>query len=131
MIEKNTKIILCIEDEQEMIDLISLILSRRGYEIRGANSGKEGLEIIRKDHPDLILLDLMMPDMDGWEVYQHMKADEATKNIPVIVVTAKAQSIDKVLGLHIAKVCDYIAKPFSPQELLASVDNVLGREKTA
>ena len=73
----------------------------------------------------------MMPVMDGWEVYQQMKADEATKNIPVIVVTAKAQSIDKVLGLHIAKVCDYIAKPFSPQELLASVDNVLGREKTA
>ena len=70
----------------------------------------------------------MMPDLDGWEVYQQMKADEATRNIPVIVVTAKAQSIDKVLGLHIAKVDDYIAKPFSPQELLASVDNVLGRK---
>ncbi|MCK7480889.1 MAG: response regulator [Candidatus Moduliflexus flocculans] len=59
----------------------------------------------------------MMPDMDGWEVYQQMKADEKTRDIPVIVVTAKAQSIDKVLGLHIAKVDDYIAKPFSPQEL--------------
>ena len=66
----------------------------------------------------------MMPDMDGWEVYQQIKADDKTKNIPVIVVTAKAQSIDKVLGLHIAKVDDYIAKPFSPQELLASVDKV-------
>jgi DNA-binding response OmpR family regulator len=66
--------------------------------------------------------------MDGWEVYQQMKADEKTKDIPVIVVTAKAQSIDKVLGLHIAKVDDYIAKPFSPQELLNSVDKVLGGE---
>ena len=69
----------------------------------------------------------MMPDMDGWEVYQQMKADEATRHIPVIVVTAKAQSIDKVLGLHIAKVDDYIAKPFSPQELLTSVENTLAR----
>jgi two-component system response regulator VicR len=131
MTEKSTKMILCIEDDQEMIDLICLILSRSGFEIRGANGGKEGLEIIRTEHPDLVLLDLMMPEMDGWEVYQQMKADEATKNIPVIVVTAKAQSIDKVLGLHIAKVDDYIAKPFSPQELLTSVDNVLGRRQTA
>jgi DNA-binding response OmpR family regulator len=131
MTEKSTKVILCIEDEQEMIDLIRLILSRRGFEIRGANGGKEGLEIIRKDHPDLVLLDLMMPEMDGWEVYQQMKADEATKDIPVIVVTAKAQSIDKVLGLHIAKVDDYIAKPFSPQELLNSVDKVLGLKQNA
>jgi DNA-binding response OmpR family regulator len=67
----------------------------------------------------------MMPDMDGWEVYQQIKADEKTRDIPVIVVTAKAQSIDKVLGLHIAKVDDYIAKPFSPQDLLNSVEKVL------
>ena len=87
MTEINTKVILCIEDEQEMIDLIRLILSRRGFEILGANGGKEGLEIIRKNHPDLVLLDLMMPEMDGWEVYQQMKADETTKDIPVIVVT--------------------------------------------
>jgi DNA-binding response OmpR family regulator len=131
MEEKTKKLILCIEDEAEMIDLIRLILTRRGFDVRGANGGKEGLEIMRKEHPDLILLDLMMRDMDGWEVYQQMKADDATKNIPVIVVTAKAQSIDKVLGLHIAKVDDYIAKPFSPQELLTSVDNVLTKPKPA
>lgn len=131
MTEQHTKTILCIEDEQEMIDLIRLILSRRGFEILGANGGKEGLETIRREHPDLVLLDLMMPEMDGWEVYQQMKADSATRDIPVIVVTAKAQSIDKVLGLHIAKVDDYIAKPFSPQELLNSVDTVLGRSLIA
>lgn len=129
MAEKKNKRILCIEDEQEMIDLIRLILTRRGFEVTGANGGKQGLEAIRAEKPDLVLLDLMMPDMDGWEVYQQMKADEATRDIPVIVVTAKAQSIDKVLGLHIAKVDDYIAKPFSPQDLMDSVDAVLARKK--
>jgi DNA-binding response OmpR family regulator len=117
--------ILCVEDEPEMIDLIRLILGRRGFEVKGAAGGVEGLKMIRQDPPDLVLLDLMMPDMDGWEVYQQMKADEKTKHIPVIVVTAKAQSIDKVLGLHIAKVDDYITKPFSPQDLMNSVDKVL------
>ncbi len=121
----NLKAILCIEDEPEMIDLIRLILGRRGFEVKGANGGAEGLKQIRENAPDLILLDLMMPDMDGWEVYQQIKADEKTRHIPVIVVTAKAQSIDRVLGLHIAKVDDYIAKPFSPQELLSSVEKVL------
>ena len=81
-----------------------------------------------KNPPDLILLDVMMPDMDGWEVYQQMKADAALRDIPVIVVTAKAQNIDKVLGLHIAKVDDYIAKPFSPQELLESVERVFNQK---
>ena len=121
----NRKCILCVEDEPEMIDLIRLILGRRGFEVKGATGGMEGLKMIREEHPDLVLLDLMMPDMDGWEVYQQIKADEKTRDIPVIVVTAKAQSIDKVLGLHIAKVDDYIAKPFSPQDLLSSVEKVL------
>ena len=126
MTDKAAKQILCIEDEPEMIDLIRLILGRRGFDVRGAGGGTEGLKLVRETHPDLVLLDLMMPDMDGWEVYQQMKADEATRHIPVIVVTAKAQNIDKVLGLHIAKVDDYIAKPFSPQELLNSVEKVIG-----
>lgn len=123
------KSILCIEDEAEMIDLMRLILGRRGYDVKGAISGMEGLKMIREHAPDLILLDLMMPEMDGWEVYQQIKADEKMKGTPVIVVTAKAQSIDRVLGLHIAKVDDYIAKPFSPQELLNSVEKVLNKPK--
>jgi len=122
--------ILCIEDEPEMIDLIRLILGRRGFDVAGASGGKAGLQAVRETLPDLVLLDLMMPDMDGWEVYQQMKADETTRNIPVIVVTARAQSIDKVMGLHIAKVDDYVAKPFSPQQLLNSVEKVLGGERS-
>jgi DNA-binding response OmpR family regulator len=118
--------VVCVEDEPEMIDLIRLILGRRDFELIGALGGREGLETIKRVKPALVLLDLMMPDMDGWEVYQQMKADEELSQIPVIVVTAKAQSIDKVLGLYIAKVEDYVIKPFGPQELLASVNKVLG-----
>jgi DNA-binding response OmpR family regulator len=70
----------------------------------------------------------MMPDIGGWEVYQQLKADEKTKNIPVIIVTAKALSVDKVLGLRIAKVDDYITKPFSPAALIKSIEQVLARQ---
>src|ERR1041385_2477760 len=89
----NGKRVVCIEDEPEMIDLVKLILSRKGFEVVGAMGGREGLEAIQAEKPDLVLLDLMMPDMDGWEVYQKIKANDATRHIPVIVVTAKAQSI--------------------------------------
>ena len=120
------KRVVCIEDEPEMIDLVRLILGRKGFNVIGANGGVEGLEAVRRERPDLVLLDLMMPEMDGWEVYQQIKADSELREIPVIVVTAKAQSIDKVLGLHIAKVDDYISKPFGPQELLESVEKIIG-----
>ena len=126
--EETDRRVVYIEDEQEMIDLVRLILVRKGFEVIGAGGGREGLDLIRQMKPNLVLLDLMMPDMDGWDVYQQMKADEATRHIPVVVITAKAQSIDKVLGLHIAKVDDYISKPFSPQELVESVEKILGRQ---
>jgi two-component system, OmpR family, response regulator VicR len=128
MTDKVKKCILCVEDEPEMIDLIRLILTRKGFDVLGATGGLEGLKLIKQEKPDLVLLDLMMPDMDGWEVYQQMKADNSIQHIPVIIVTAKAQTIDKVLGLHIAKVDDYIAKPFSPHDLLSSVEKVLAKQ---
>ncbi len=127
MAESQKRRVVTVEDEPEMIDLIKLILTRKGFEVFGANGGAEGLQKIREIKPDLVLLDLMMPEMDGWQVYQQIKADEATKHIPVIVVTAKAQNIDKVLGLHIAKVDDYISKPFSVQELVDRVEEVLNK----
>jgi DNA-binding response OmpR family regulator len=131
MAEGRVRKLICVEDEAEMIDLIKLILSRKGFEVLGALGGANGLKLIRQELPDLVLLDLMMPEMDGWQVYQQIKADESTKDIPVIVVTAKAQNIDKVLGLHIAKVDDYISKPFSLQELVDRVDEVLKRREAA
>lgn len=120
--------VVCIEDEPEMIDLVRLILSRDGFDVIGAPGGIEGLNVIEDLQPQIVLLDLMMPDMDGWEVYQRMKSNPNTSHIPVIVVTARAQSIDKVLGLHIAKVDDYITKPFGPTELLNSVAKVLSEK---
>ena len=125
---KESKRLAYIEDESEMIDLVRIILGRRGYTVLGANGGREGLELVRNELPDLVLLDLMMPDMDGWDVYHQIKSEESTRDIPVIVITAKAQNIDKVLGLRIAKVEDYIAKPFSPQELLDRIDKVLSKQ---
>ncbi|MCA9971226.1 MAG: response regulator [Anaerolineales bacterium] len=121
------KKVVCIEDELEMIELVKLILGRNKFEVTGAVGGEDGLKKIAEIQPDLVLLDLMMPEMDGWEVYQKMKASETMRDIPVIVVTAKAQSIDRVLGLHIARVNDYITKPFGPQELLDSVERVLNQ----
>jgi len=120
--------VVCIEDESEMIDLVSMILSREGYQVIGAPGGLQGLQIVEDTQPELVLLDLMMPDLDGWEVYQRLKSNPKTTKIPIIVVTARAQSIDKILGLHIAKVDDYITKPFSPTELLTSIEKVLSKK---
>lgn len=117
--------VVCIDDDAAMIDLVSHFLKTKGFEVLGALSGTDGLELVPKAKPDLVLLDLMMPDMDGWDVYQRMKADEYMRTLPVIVVTAKAQVIDKVLGLNIQRVQDYITKPFSPIELVDSINRVL------
>lgn len=123
--------VLCIEDEPEMIDLVRLILERKDYEVIGVLGGEEGLEAIQRQKPDLVLLDIMMPDMDGWEVFRRIRANPELQDLPVIVVTAKAQSIDKVLGLYIAKVDDYVTKPFGPQNLLQSVESALAKKRGA
>ncbi len=128
MSQETERRVVYIEDDQEMIDLVVLILSRRGYQVKGAHGGRVGLDMIFQDPPDLVLLDLMMPGMDGWEVFQQLKANDKTRGIPVIVITAKAQAIDRVLGLHIARVDDYLSKPFRPQELVDSVERVLSRD---
>jgi two-component system, OmpR family, response regulator VicR len=123
------KRILCIDDEKEILDLIRLILVRKGFEVFGAIGGEEGLTKARSLKPDLILLDLMMPDMDGWEVFHRIRSEPGLADTPVIVVTARAQSIDRVLGLHVARVNDYVSKPFTPQDLVESVERVLARRQ--
>ena len=119
--------ILCIEDDPQMIDLIRLILETRGYQVLGAEGGRQGLDMMRTEKPDLILLDLMMPEMDGGDVFHQMKKEVELRDIPVIVVTAKAAPIDKVLWVKVAKVDDYVTKPFGPRELAESVAGVLSR----
>jgi DNA-binding response OmpR family regulator len=123
--DKLTKKVIYFEDDKDMVELVRIILGREGYQITGVAEGQAGIKAVQQGSPDVVLLDLMLPDMDGWEIYQQLKHDESTSHIPVIVITAKAQSIDKVLGLEIAKVDDYISKPFTPQELIERVDKVI------
>ncbi len=113
------------------MDLIRLILEQQGYTFRGCTSGEEGLEAARTKVPDLVLLDLMMPGMDGWEVLRRMRRDPKLAGVPVVLVTAKAQGIDKMLGLHVARANDYITKPFGPQELIDCVARVLAEGPTS
>lgn len=121
----NTEMIkvLYIEDEADLIDLVTLLLERSGnHKVFSTNQGEEGVKLAKAHKPDVILLDLMMPKMDGWEVYRQIREDEETKSIPIVIVTAKAQDIDKVLGLEIAKADGYITKPFNPDELYSIID---------
>jgi CheY-like chemotaxis protein len=120
------KTVVCVEDEPGVIELIRLILDERGLKVVGAVTGTGGLALIRELKPALVLLDLMLPEMDGWEIFRRMKADEALKDIPIIIVTAKTAGIDEALAKHVAKVDAYIKKPFSLEELLQSVDRALG-----
>ncbi len=117
--------IVCIEDEEDMIDLISLILARHGYEVIGALGGQLGIEKVSELKPDLVLLDLMMPKVDGWAVLQRMRANEELRSIPVVIVTAKANELDRVFGLEVARVEGYITKPFGPRDLVRCVQDAL------
>lgn len=126
MAEKRVHKVVYIEDDADMVKIVEMILRRGNFEFFAAGEGAIGLEIIHRERPDIILLDIMLPDMGGWTVYQKLKADPKLKDIPVIVVTAQDAAIDRILGEHIAKVQVYITKPFSPKELLSSINDVLG-----
>ena len=117
--------VLCIDDEPGVIELVSLILKPQDIQVDGANSGSEGLDAMRKALPDAVLLDIMMPDMDGWEVYQQMQADDRLKKIPVIIVTARNSSFEEVIARERAGVSDYVTKPFLPNDLRKSLARVL------
>jgi len=127
--EKQQKRVIYFEDERDMVELVRLVLGREGYSVEGASEGRAGLVSVREKLPDIILLDLMMPDMDGWEIFKELKNDKSTGDIPVVVITAKSQSVDKILGVEIAQVDDYISKPFSPRELVERVEKVLSETK--
>jgi DNA-binding response OmpR family regulator len=118
--------ILVIEDESDILEVIQYNLEREGHKVIPCRNGEQGLSRIRTDNPDLVILDLMLPGMDGVEVCRQVKSDPVTREIPVIMVTAKAEESDIVLGLGIGA-DDYIAKPFSPKELVARVKVVLRR----
>lgn len=122
-----TATIAVVDDEPDIVDLVSLHLERSGYRVKSFSNGKELFKSLRTSLPDLIILDLMLPDSDGFEICNLVKKDEKTSKIPVIMLTARSHESDKILGLEIGA-DDYITKPFSPRELVARVKVILRRE---
>ncbi len=118
--------ILCIEDDPDMIDYIKLILGKAGYDVIGADGGEQGLEAMREEQPDLILLDLMMPGIDGAEVLLRKGQDETIRPIPVIALTALNSPFDQIMWLARTDLQDFIVKSKLPRrELIARVERVL------
>lgn len=120
--------ILVVDDEKELTALVSLHMKMAGFEVITAANGEKALELSREESPDLIILDLMIPKIDGWQVCEQLREDPATKDIPVIMLTARAQIEDKLKGFE-AGADDYVTKPFSPRELVARVKRVLARSE--
>ncbi len=123
MHQSDKKIILVIEDDEKTADLISLYLENDGFEPIKAFDGESGLILAKKHDPDLVILDLMLPKIDGWEVCREIRK---TSNIPIIMLTARGEEIDRVSGLTLGA-DDYVVKPFSPRELIARVKAILRR----
>jgi two-component system phosphate regulon response regulator PhoB len=121
------KTILAIDDEKDILELLKYNLSREGYTVLTADSGEAALDVMQKTQPDLILLDLMLPGIDGLEVCRLTKESARTKHIPIVMLTAKGEEADIVAGLEIGAE-DYITKPFSPRILLARIRAVLRRK---
>lgn len=121
--------ILIIDDEEHIVELIRYNLEASGYMTLEAYNGLDGLKLAKEEVPDLVLLDLMLPGMDGLEVCKRLRADDKLKNIPIIMLTAKSEEIDKILGLELGA-DDYITKPFSVRELNARVKALLRRINT-
>jgi two-component system alkaline phosphatase synthesis response regulator PhoP len=119
--------IVIIEDEPDIVQLIRYSFQKDGFQLESFTRGKDGLEYLHRKPADLVLLDIMLPDLDGFEICKRLRADERLKALPVIFLTAKGAEIDRVLGLEIGA-DDYVVKPFSPRELLARVKAVLRRQ---
>lgn len=121
--------ILIVEDEEDILELVRYNLSREGYQVAGVTSGEEALKKIKSEPYDLIILDLMLPGMDGLEVAKVLKQDSNVQNIPIVMLTAKGEEADIVTGLELGA-DDYITKPFSPRVLIARIRAVLRRKAT-
>ena len=123
--------ILCIEDDAGMLDLLRLILESAGYAFLGARDGAEGLKAMHSEQPDLVLLDLMLPNVDGAEVLLQKQQDPAIRDIPVIAVTALASPFDQIMWKRRTEIKDYVTKPFVRKNLLATIEQVLAERETA
>jgi phosphate regulon transcriptional regulator PhoB len=124
-----TREVLVVEDEPDIRRLVVLHLERDGFRCRTATTGPEALREVQKAAPDLVVLDLMLPDLDGLEVCRQLRGDRRTAAVPIIMLTAKSDEVDRIVGLEVGA-DDYVAKPFSPKELVARVRAVLRRVRS-
>jgi len=124
------KSVLVVEDEPDVLELVTFHLGRAGYRVASADCGRKAQEHLRRARPDLVILDLMLPDMSGLEILSRMGEDGEQRNVPVIILSARASTEDRVLGLELGAV-DYVPKPFSPRELVLRVRAVLARHAAA
>ncbi len=122
--------VLVVDDEPDAVELVSFNLKAAGYEVVTADDGNEAIKRARQHAPDLVLLDVMLPEVDGLEVCKLLRRDPVTSGVPIIMLTAKAAEIDRVLGLELGA-DDYMTKPFSPRELILRVKNLLKRRQAA
>jgi DNA-binding response OmpR family regulator len=122
--------ILIVDDEPDALEVLSFKLKESGYSVLAAKNGAEALAIARHQRPALIVLDLMLPEVDGFEVCKILRRDSATSAIPILMLTARAAEMDRVLGLELGA-DDYVTKPFSPRELVLRIKKLLTRAKSA
>jgi len=114
-----------VDDELDVREMLAVLLTRHGFEVRTAAGGMEALVLAQERLPDLILLDIMMHDMDGWEVLKLLQLDEATQRVPVVILSARAEPRDRIRGLQEGAV-DYLAKPVAIEEVVARIESILG-----
>src|SRR5256712_5780080 len=122
--------ILVIDDEKDIVALLRYHLEKAGFQCLEAMDGATALRLIREQHPDLLLLDLMLSGMDGLEICRQLRQDATTARLPILMLTAKAEEVDRVVGLEVGA-DDYVVKPFSPRELVAPVRAILRRTRPA
>lgn len=120
--------ILVVEDENDIVDLIKYHLEQSGFSVITALDGPSGLERAKKEHPSFIILDLMLPEMDGKDICRALKSNASTQSIPILMLTARAEEVDRVVGFELGA-DDYVTKPFSPKELVLRVKAILRRKK--
>ncbi len=121
--------LLIVEDDKDILQLLSYNMQTSGFDVLTSRDGYEGLSIARQNLPDLIILDLMLPGLDGFEVCKELKRDSETKNIPILMLTARGEEVDRIVGLELGA-DDYVVKPFSPRELVLRIRAILRRSAT-
>ena len=124
------KTILVVDDEDDILSFLELVLQEKGYEVVTASGGQEAITRAQMAKPDLVLLDIMMPQMDGWEVLKLLRVDDDTASVPVAMLSARTDAQDRVQGLQEGAV-DYIFKPFSLQDLLNKIESIFGQPETS